>query len=302
MQHPNDSQPSEAKAIGTILITGATGHVGKQLMSQLAGMGRAVRALTRRPEAIATHPNVEVVRGDFEDPASLDRALDGVDAVFSMSAQAIFAAPTPTHDQALAAACRRARVRRIVKLSALGGGGRNPESPIVRWVRAAEATVIESGAEWTLLRPGRFMTNTLAWAAMIRRGNQVSIPMAHRRTASIDPADVARVAAIALCQPGHAGQRYELSGPESLTPAEELAILGDVLGRPLTLNALSNEAARAGMLRYGMPEQVVDAILADPDSEHGSEVLPTVRDITGQPACRFVDWARAHRTAFEGEG
>lgn len=302
MQHPIDTKRSEADAIGTILITGATGHVGRQLLSQLTALGRAVRAMTRRPEAIAVRPNVEVVRGDFEDSESLERALDGVDAVFSMSAQPIFAAPTPTHDQALAAACRRARVRRIVKLSALGGGGRDPESPIVRWVRAAEATVIESGAEWTLLRPGRFMTNTLAWAPMIRRGNEVSIPMAHRRTASIDPADVARVAAMALCQPGHAGQRYELSGPESLRPAEELAILADVLGRPLTLNALSNEAARAGMLRYGMPEQVVDAILADPDSEHGAEVLPTVRELTGQPARRFVDWARAHRGAFAREG
>lgn len=175
MQHPIDTKRSEADAIGTILITGATGHVGRQLLSQLTALGRAVRAMTRRPEAIAVRPNVEVVRGDFEDSESLERALDGVDAVFSMSAQPIFAAPTPTHDQALAAACRRARVRRIVKLSALGGGGRDPESPIVRWVRAAEATVIESGAEWTLLRPGRFMTNTLAWAPMIRRGNEVSI-------------------------------------------------------------------------------------------------------------------------------
>jgi uncharacterized protein YbjT (DUF2867 family) len=258
--------------------------------------------MTRRPEAIPARPNVEVVRGDFEDAQSLDRALDGVGAVFSMSAQPIFAAPTPTHDEALAAACRRAGVRRIVKLSALGGGGRDPQHPIARWVRAAEATVVESGADWTLLRPGRFMSNTLAWAPMIQRGNTVSIPMAQRRTASIDPADVARVAALALCQPGHAGNTYELSGPEALTPAEELAILGEVLGRPLELNALSNDAARAGMLRYGMPEHVVDAILADTDSQHGAEVLSTLLDVTGRPARTFAEWARGQRAAFLGEG
>src|SRR6187402_221137 len=127
MQHPSDSQRSATQdtapdAIGTILITGATGHVGRELLSQLTATGRSVRAMTRRPEAIRASPRVEVVRGDFEDPNSLDAALDGVAAVFSMSAQAIFSAPTPTHDEALAAACRRAGVRRIVKLSALGGG------------------------------------------------------------------------------------------------------------------------------------------------------------------------------------
>jgi uncharacterized protein YbjT (DUF2867 family) len=302
MQHPTDPQRSRSEDTRTILMTGATGHVGRELLSQLAAMGRSVRAMTRRPEAIGTSPHVEVVRGDFEDPHSLDAALDGVDAVFSMSAQAIFAAPTPTHDEALGAACRRAGVRRIVKLSALGGGGNDPDSPIVRWVRAAEATVSESGAEWTLLRPGRFMSNTLAWAAMIRSGNEVSLPMAHRRTASIDPADVAAVAAIALTQPGHAGRSYELSGPESLTPADELAILAEVLGRPLRLKALSNEAARAGMLRHGMPEHVVDVILADQDSQHGAEVLSTVFDVTGRPARSFAAWAGSRRAAFVGEG
>ncbi|HTV21184.1 MAG TPA: NAD(P)H-binding protein [Polyangiaceae bacterium] len=301
MRQPNASQRTPADASGPILITGATGHVGRELCAQLSTAGRAVRALTRRPEAIEARPHLEVVRGDFEDPASLDAALAGVSAVFSMSAQAIFAAPTPTHDEALAAACRRAGVRRIVKLSALGGGGRDPGSPIVRWVRAAEATVIESGADWTLLRPGRFMTNTLAWASMIRRGDDVSIPMAERRTASIDPADVARVAALALCQPGHAGQSYDLSGPEALTPADELTILGELLGRPLRLNALSNDAARAGMLRYGMPESVVDVILADRDRERGAEVLPTVCDLTGRPPRRFAEWAAQHRSAFVGE-
>src|SRR6185295_8159992 len=219
-QQANDSLRSTTDASGTILITGATGHVGRELLAQLMATGRSVRALTRRPEAIPAGPQLEVVRGDFEDPASLDAALAGVSAVFSMSAQAIFAAATPTHDAALASACRRAGVRRIVKLSALGGGGQDPQSPIVQWLRAAEATVIESGAEWTLLRPGRFMTNTLAWAPMIRRGEAVSIPMAGRRAASIDPADVARVAALALCRPGHAGKIYEPSGPEALTPAD----------------------------------------------------------------------------------
>jgi uncharacterized protein YbjT (DUF2867 family) len=282
---------------GKILVTGATGHVGRELMHELIARGRSVRAMTRRPEQFDAIAGLDVVQGDFIDPASLGRALDGVVAVFSMSAQPIGAAAVPTHDLAMADACRHAGVRRIVKLSALGGGGHDPDSPIVRWVRAAEAAVTESDTEWTLLRPGRFMTNTLAWAPMLRRGDEVAIPMADRPTASIDPADVARVAAIALTSPGHAGKTYELSGPESLTPADELAILGRALGRSLHLKALTDEAARAGMLRYGMPEHVVDAILAN-RSRHGSEVLPTVEQVTGRPARRFAEWVDAHREAF----
>lgn len=281
-----------------ILVTGATGHVGSELVRELVARGRRVRAMTRRPESFRGHPRVEVVRGDFADSGSLEAALDGVRAVFSMSAQAIFAENAPTHDVALAEACRRAGVRRVVKLSVLGGGGPDPLSPIVQWVRAAEATVTHGDAEWTLLRPGRFMTNTLAWAPMIQRGDEVSIPLAHRRTASIDPADVARVAALVLDQDGHGGKAYELSGPEALTPADELRVLGEMLGRPLCVNTLSEAAARAGMLRYGMPEHVVDHILADARGLHGSEVLETVLELTGQPPRRFAEWARAHRSAF----
>jgi uncharacterized protein YbjT (DUF2867 family) len=302
IERADDDARAAGQGSSAILVTGATGHVGREVLRELAGRGGSVRAMTRRPESLRTDPRVEVVRGDFGDPASLEAALDGVDAVFSMSAQAIFAEPTPTHDIALAEACRRARVRRIVKLSVLGGGGRNPESPIVRWVRAAEGTVTASGAEWTLLRPGRFMSNTLAWAPMIRSGAEVSIPMAHRRTASIDPADVASIAVLALTSDGHAGQAYELSGPEALTPAEELDILSQVLGRPLPLNALSNDAARAGMLRYGMPDVVVDSILADARGEHGSEVLPTVQALLGRPPRRFADWVAARRAEFIPEG
>jgi uncharacterized protein YbjT (DUF2867 family) len=285
---------------GKILVTGASGHVGSELVGELLERGCSVRAMTRRPEALRADARVEVVRGDFAEPASLEAALAGIDRVFSMSAQPIFGAPTPTHDQALADACRRAGVRQIVKLSALGGGGSDPNSPVVRWVRAAEATVTESGAEWTLLRPGRFMTNTLGWAQMIRRGGEVSTPMAYRPAASIDPADVARVAAVALTSEGHASKAYDLSGPETLTPVQELEILSEVLGRPLRLVALDVEAARAGMLRYGMPAFVVDAILAESHSDHGSQVLPTVFELTGRPPRRFADWARARRDAFSG--
>jgi uncharacterized protein YbjT (DUF2867 family) len=264
----------------------------------LATRGEPVRTMTRRPESATFPDGVEVVPGDFENPASLDAALRGVDRVFVMSAQAIGSASGPTHDWAMAQACRKAGVRRVVKLSALGGGGDDLRSPIARWMHEGEAAVRETGAEWTLLRPGRFMTNVLAWAPMIRRGDEVSIPLAHRPTASIDPADVATLACLALTERGHAGKTYELSGPEVLTPIDEVRILGEALGRPLRVNALPIAAAREGMLRYGMPEQVVDAALAQVDTDRGSHVLPTVEEVTGRPARKFADWVRSNLHAF----
>jgi uncharacterized protein YbjT (DUF2867 family) len=280
-----------------ILITGATGLVGSELIRRLAGGKHALRALTRRPEALRS-TDVEVVRGDFDDPPSLDAALRGVDSVFMMSAQTIGATAGPTHDRAFAAACSRARVRKIVKLSVLDGGGREPSDPIARWHAAAEHAVRESGAAWTLLRPGRFMSNALGWAPMIARGDDVFLAFATRPAASIDPADVAAVAAAALLDDAHAGRSYELSGPECLTPIDELAILARELGRSLRPKLVSLADARAGLLQHGMSEDIVDAVMKQTESDRGTSVLSTVADVIGRPARTFAQWAHAHREAF----
>ncbi len=143
-----------------ILVTGATGHVGGELVRQLVAAGCDVRAMTRRPEAAGLPRGVEVVRGDFEDRASLDAAFDGVERAFLMSAQPAGSAPAPTHDVAAAVAAKRAGVRHVVKLSVLGGGNTGDHA-IARWHLAAETALQRSGVAWTLLRPGRFMSNAL---------------------------------------------------------------------------------------------------------------------------------------------
>ena len=238
-------------------------------------------------------------RSDAADPESLAAAFAGADGAFLMSAQPVGTAPEPTHDLALAAAAERAGVRRVVKLSTLDGG--TGDDPIARWQRTAEAAVTDParGFDWTLLRPGRFMSNALQWAGQLRAGDEVAIPFADRPAASIDPADLAEIAALALSSGEHAGTVHELSGPQSLTPTEELAILGEVLGRGLRVRSVPVEAARAGMSGYGFPPEVVDAIMRRTlDGDRGSEVLPTVEKVLGRPARTFAQWARAHAGEF----
>jgi len=284
-----------------ILVTGATGHVGGELVRRLAAAGQPVRAMTRRPQEARLPAGTQPVYGDADDPASLESAFAGVSGAFLMSSQAVGTAAGPTHDHALAEAAARAGVNRVVKLSVLDAG--TGTDPIARWHAEAE-TAVTSRADtfaWTLLRPGRFMSNALQWAGMIRAGDEVSLPFADRPAASIDPADIAAVAYAALTTPGdeHAGATHELSGPESLTPTEELSILADVLNRPLQVREVPSEAARAGMARYGFPPEVVEAIMTRTlSSDRGTEVLPTAEKLLGHPARTFSQWAQAHAGAF----
>lgn len=143
-----------------------------------------------------------------------------------------------------------------MKLSVYDGG--RTDDVIGVWHREAEAAVTASSMDWTLLRPGRFMSNTLQWAAMIRRGGPAHVPFANRPAAAIDPADIAAVAAHILTTGAGVAAGYQLSGPEVLTPHDELAVLSGLLGRPLRLMEPSLDATRAGMLASGMPAAVVD--------------------------------------------
>lgn len=283
-----------------ILVIGATGHVGRELVTQLADQGEMVRAVTRRPGSAAFPDGVEVVFGDVDDPASLDAAFAGIDRAFLMSAQPPGSAESPTHDLALIDAAKRAGVAHVVKLSVLGGGGPG-DDPIATWHCRAEQAVMGSGIDWTLLRPGRFMSNTLGWAPMIRQGDIVKVAFASRPAASIDPADIAAVAAAALtgAGPTAVNTAHELSGPQSLTPTQELHILAETLGRQLRLVEPPIEATRSGLLRSGMPEEVVDAVLARTlDDDRGAEVLPTVEDLLVRPATSFATWATRHIDSF----
>jgi len=285
------------------LVTGATGHVGGELVTRLASAGaHRVRAMTRRPDSAAAAAlratgGVEVVRGDADDPAGLAAACRGVDRVFLMSAEQV-GHGEPGHLPRLVRAAQRAGVRHLVLLSVYSGG--RGADVIGDWNGRLEDAVTGSGLGWTLLRPGRFMSNALHWAPAVRRGDLVPIPFARRPAASIDPADIAEVAAVVLTAPaGHVGAAYQLSGPELLTPTEELAVLAELLGRPLRALEPPPAQVRAGLARGGTPPAVVDAILARAEQgDEGTALLPTVARLLGRPPATFAQWAARHLTAF----
>lgn len=279
-----------------ILVTGATGTVGRQLVTQLAAAGQQVRALSRTPERAGLPPGVEVVAGDLGRPESLPPALKGTERVFLLSG----GPEGPAHDASLIAAARQAGVRHVVTLSVLGAGY-GADDPITRWHLAGEQTVMDSGMAWTILRPGAFMSNALMWAPSVKAQGVVYAPFARARTAAVDPADIAAVAARALTQSGHEARIYPLTGPELLSAVDQVEMIGDALGRPLRMVDVPAEAARAGMVDSGMPAGLADAVIASmaqAGSDHAMAVLKTVEEVTGCPARSFAEWTTAHLQAF----
>ncbi|MFD7445746.1 NAD(P)H-binding protein [Streptomyces sp. NPDC059909] len=265
-----------------ILVTGATGNVGSELVRALAEAGAPVRAFSRSGATAELPEGAEGVSGDLNSAESVAAALTGVRAVFLM----------PGYQQARGslAAMREAGVERVVMLSGGSVATGDMSNAVTRYMTEAESAVRESGLPWTFLRPYSFMSNTLEWAEDLRTGNNtVRAPFAGVPVATIDPYDIAAVAAVALTSSGHKGKAYALSGPEALLPADRARILGAALGRELHFVALSDEEARREM-EARMPVAYVDAFFSfyvDGTLDE-SQVLPTVGDLTGRPPRTFA--------------
>ena len=280
----------------TVLVTGATGRVGRMVVDLLADAGLPVRALTRRPEEAALPAGVEVVTGDLTVPESLDAALRGVDAVFLVWTVSPATAPAVVERLATYA-------RRVVFLSA---PHRTPHpffqqpNPMAGLYTEIERLIVGSGLESTIIRPGMFASNALLWwAPAIRGDGVVRWPYGAAETAPVDDQDVAAVAARTLYQDGHAGGDYVLTGPESLSQTEQVRIIGDVLGRPIQFVELSPDEFRRAT-EGSWPRPAVDMLLAAWGATMGRPALvtSTVSDVLGSPARSFRQWATDHADAF----
>ncbi len=276
-----------------ILVTGATGTVGRQVVSQLLDTGSEVRALVRDPGSAGLPGGVELLRGDLSDPASLTVALDGVGAVFLVWP---FTSPEAASDIAPAVVEMIAEQgRRVVYLSADAAGSK-PES---FWAKL-ERLVEHCAAQWTILRPTGFAKNTLMWAEQIRTDGVVRWPYAKAVRSLIHEADIAAVAVRALTDHSHSGKTYVLTGPQALTQTEQVHAIGEAIDRPLRFEEIPREQGRPGLVAAFGDEAFADsaldawaAFVTEPE-----RVTSTVQETTGNRARTLRDWAADHADDF----
>lgn len=277
---------------GTVLVTGATGRVGGQVVRQLVDTGVAVRALVRDPGAAVLPAGVDRVQGDLADADSLTTALKGVDTVFLVfpTMRADDAAPSVIDAMAR-------HTGRIVYLSTAGADEHT--DGILGSHGRMERLVETSGMDWTFLRPRGFAANTLMWADQIRAGDTVRWIHGAATRSLIHEHDIASVAVRALTEDGHGAARYHLTGPARLTQVEQVTTIGEVIGRPLRFEEVPPEVARREFFS-DLPRAFADSILAGHAAmvREPEPVTTTVADLTGTPARTFRQWAEDHAADF----
>ncbi|MFI6927993.1 NAD(P)H-binding protein [Nonomuraea spiralis] len=273
-----------------ILVTGATGNVGRHVISSLAEAGHEVRALVRDLARAVLPEGVEPVRGDLASFDTVEQALRGVDRVYLMWPG------IPVDPRVVTTVAERAE--RVAYLSADVTDLADDESATI-YHQEIERLIRKSGTSWTFVRAIDFATNTLAWAPQIRTG-VVRLPYGKGARSVIHERDIADVAAHVLTTPGHDGAKYVITGPESI-PQEELArTIGEAIGREVRWEDLPPEIAREQLTAaWGNPAFVEARLRAWESFTHTPErVTGTVEELLGRPARTFRSWARDHAADF----
>lgn len=274
-----------------ILVTGATGNIGRALLRELRAHGaRPLRGLTRDP-APAFPEGVEAVEGDLTRTASLEPALEGARSLFLVSRMGC--------DAEIIEAARDAGVEHVVLVSSITVQTHPHLGPADENL-AVERLLKDSGMAWTVLRPTQFASNALWWAEAIRGREPVRVPYADVGLPTIHPADIASVARVALTEPAHRGRTYALTGPERITARQQIRAIETVLGRDIPFAAIGREEAH-GRLAVFMGDESADAVLDLTGGDVNDELL-MVRDtaprISGVPARTFEQWASENAAAF----
>jgi uncharacterized protein YbjT (DUF2867 family) len=282
-----------------ILVTGATGNVGREVVNLLLEEGQTVRAVTLDPAIAALPDGADVVSGDPSHPTTLTAALPGVEAIL-VSPRALGDAIAGAATAALLALAAEQGVKRVVALSAATVEYAAGYRRFADAFKAVEDAVKASGVEWTILRSTEYAANALAWAPQIRSTGVVRGAYGDAATSTIHERDVAAVAAQALVNPAHAGYAYLLTGPQSLSQRDKVRLIGEAIGKKLSFEELPAEQVRQAMLAQGLPEDVPDRLLgslADYAKQPGP-TSHTVAQILGRPALTFAAWAAEHAAAF----
>ena len=272
-----------------ILVTGATGTVGAEVVKQLAEAGQRVRALVRDPAKAKFGSAVEIVAADLSKPETLGPAFAGVDKAFVASNGLDIA----TLEANAFDAARRAGVKHVVKLS-----GRHLDAdfmqgtPLARNQSASEERLRTLGVAWTILRPGFFSSNFLQWVDSTR--SVVALPVGEGRDTPTDPRDIAAVAVLALTKPGHEGKIYEITGPEYLSYGEMVRRISVAIGASITLMDAPKEPVHDAMVAAGVPITQADGLMRYfNDGVKAGKIYPptsTIYELLGRPPRSFDDW------------
>ncbi|WP_433632846.1 NAD(P)H-binding protein [Nocardia sp. CA-120079] len=275
-----------------IVVTGATGNVGRPLVQALAAAGEQVTATSRSITAPDVPEGVRYQQVDLTEPDTLAPVVEEAQALFLLTS-ADFHAGDGDRLAGVMVIVRRARVRRVVLLSSQGvGTGRHPS--------VLEDVVKQSGVDWTILRPGGFASNALWWAEMVRTQRMITAPFADVAIPIVDPTDIAQVAAVALREDGHSGQTYTLTGPTPITPRQQAAAIGEALREPVRFVEQNRAEAKTQMMQL-MPEPVVERTLdalGTPKPEE-QQVNPDIERVLGRPPRTFAEWAARNSAAFK---
>ena len=268
----------------TVLVTGATGRVGRHVVAGLRAAGVTVRALVRTPELAGFPPGVELIQGDITDVAAVRRAAAGVDAAFLL---------WPSFSADGASQIVPALPSRVVYLSSLSAAEGGVWGDVEQLLRDADKA-------WTFLRPSGFAVNAQAWAGDFRSGDTLRLPYPEASRSMIHERDIAAVAVLSFVNPGHVGQIYELTGPEALTQAEQVATIARAVGKDMHVVPLVGDEARQAMLDQGADPALAASAVNYRASlvDNPEPVTTTVAELTGRPALTFADWAREHADEF----
>ncbi|MGI5220325.1 SDR family oxidoreductase [Nocardia sp. CA-290969] len=275
-----------------ILVTGATGNIGRSLLKELRAFGAGpIKVVTRDTAGVAFPAGVEAVVGDLADPSSLTAALDGV--------RSMFLVPQLGPDAEILDRARRAGVEHVVLVSSITVET-HPHLGPAAGNAAVEKLLEASGMDWTILRPTQFASNALMWASSIRADQPVQAPYADIGLPTIHPADIASVVRVALTDPAHRGHRYALTGPAPISARQQVETIAELLNRDIEFTGITREQARPDMVAV-FGEDAADAVL-DVTGGAVNDALLQVRDtvlrVTGSLARTFAQWAEENVDAF----
>jgi len=282
-----------------ILITGATGNNGKEIIRHLTEMGQRVRALVRKPAEAAklAGSKIEMAAGDFDLPETLDAALQGVEKAFLLT-------PVAEHfvqwQKDFIEAAQRAKIRHLVKFSGMGADPRSG-SELLRLHAETDDLLRSSGIPFTILQPNSFHQNMLSSANTIKAQGVFYLPLKDASQSTVDIRDISAVAARILTTFGHEGKTYVITGPEALTYQQVAEKLSSLLDRKIQYVDVPISAAADGMRKSGMPDwnvRVVSELLAYFATGAATTVTDSVPSLLSRPATSFEQFVKDYRAAF----